>query len=481
MVARPAGPYPYYPVTGASLRASVEDMHRQAQRVAAVVDRVGQAFRPALTAVEGILDGHLQAQHYNSGRQGSQISAKAVFAAGTVQLFADGVDAFDSSVAAINNNVHAVKIRAGQPFESDIDMQSVTAAQMRVYQQAEADLDALALRVSQMLQRGPNETDISALWAAGDFPTSATLLWPELLEYADLQALPADLDQMTTPELARYLSDLAKDHPHLARLLGRNAPAAYALMFNKYGDFRLESDGNTFDSRRAMNLLPGVCAPGQGGILTGPDGLPYPVTIPQQPTGPAYTSGGPIPDMDSGGWHTGGTRAGDIQIGDDGGFKRGFAVFMAGGAAPDQPRHSVGSDQQQYLRFGQDGKVTLIDPDQDAPAEGSGPEIPGIDKPEDPRTGVPGSLQPAGRDSARATYNGAVHVANDVVRAVDNVATYDDNRSYAYQVVFQENAAGVRRAIIVLNQIQPDGDDVKVAQYYGVVKPDGTIGSPYEP
>jgi hypothetical protein len=41
---------------------------------------------------------------------------------------------------------------------------------------------------------------------------------------------------------------------------------------------------------------------------------------------------------------------------------------------------------------------------------------------------------------------------------------------------------GARRAVIVLNQVEPDGDGgVKVQQYVAVVKPDGTIGSPYEP
>lgn len=479
MVARPAGPFPYYPVTADTLRASVEDMHRRAQRLAAVISHVDKTAQPALSAVEGIFAGLLEARRHEVGGRGSVITAKAVFAAGTVQLFADGVDAFDSSVAAMNVNIHAVRIRAGQPGEQGVDVDAVTASWLPDYQRAEADLDAVALQVSSMLQRGPNEADIKSLWADGNLPESAALVWPEWLKYSQLKALPADLDQMTPDELARYLAKLAKDHPYLARLLGRQAPEAYALMLAKYGDFALTADGNRFDPRRATRLLPGVCGPGPGGILIGPDGLPYPVMVPQTPTsdGPVISRGGPIPDMAAGGWRTTASRTGDIQIGDEGGLRLGLAFFLAGDAAPDQARHSVGTSQQQYLRFAPDGTVSLVDQDQvDRAKPPGGDDMPTIDGPDE--SGL------AGRDGARETYNrtaNSINLGTDVLRAVDNVKTYDANRSYAYQVVFQEDPAGIRRAVIVLNQLEPDDNGhITVQQYVGAVKSDGSIGSPYE-
>ena len=70
---------------------------------------------------------------------------------------------------------------------------------------------------------------------------------------------------------------------------------------------------------------------------------------------------------------------------------------------------------------------------------------------------------------------GSLQVLTSAMNAYNDGQQIENNRHYSYEVVFQESEAGVRRSVILLNQLQTDGEDVQLVQAYGTIDEDGNV------
>jgi len=62
------------------------------------------------------------------------------------------------------------------------------------------------------------------------------------------------------------------------------------------------------------------------------------------------------------------------------------------------------------------------------------------------------------------------------LNGIDAVQQAEANRNDVSQVVFEENASGLRRATINIYQVQSNGTKVRVSHHNGRIKSDGSVG-----
>ncbi len=502
-------PFEDYPVYGAQIRQAAEETRNRTADVKRLLDQLQAQHRRALTAVAGDLEGSVANAPVPSQVTASAVMKTTVYAAGCLETFADAIDTYDSistaprSVQKLNQAYldGLADNFAGYPFIGPVapghnppvstfpspfpnpfpnpltppspppmnfaGRQRCIASLQYEYHQLGVNLDTAAAHVKAMLQRGPNAADIRSMWVAGNLPSYATVVYPDLLLRAtDLKALPVELSSMTPQQLAAYLAQLYTTNPSLYEVLAALSPAAVAVMKRNWANWTLGASGNRYDYVAASKLWPFICMnPDQfGGIVTGPDGREYPVVVPG-PAAPCTTtcirSENGI--QDGGTWQTVQTTRGDIALGApiDAGLKVAFFLAGTAGAGPIAPSQSIGADQNKYLQMWPTGEVTVNDGTQPRATElPDRPPIPD-DEPNYSSPNIP------------SVSAGALDTLMGGLSGLASAQQAENARHYAYQVVFQQDAQGVRRAVILLDQLQSDGKDVWVEQGYARIDSNG--------
>lgn len=212
----------------------------------------------------------------------------------------------------------------------------------------------------------------------------------------------------------------------------------------------------------------GACINSEG-YLVGPDGQTYYVSVPDQSPAAAVDPRGDtamVPDTADGGWTTVDSRTGTYAVGEPADDVRGvLARVVAGDANPERQLEwrSIGADQDEYLLTYADGSAEIDD--------GASRE-PGF---------YPDGLEGGGSvDNPAASPNakgmaGAVGMAVDAMRGINDAKLAEYDRHVAYQVMFQENDLEQRRAVVVVRQVQSDGDELRVMEAYGGFDQDGKL------
>lgn len=459
-----------YPASSAAVR----DAARRGQSSAAELDAVGQSFsqqhQVAVNEAEGDLKGWLageviqapgaaqSAPPLNQPFEDSRVLQRAaVWAAAQMERFADAIDDYNEnstkprSISRLNLAYADVAgtANAGQLVKILKDEKAAL----------DAELDGCAGRIVDALGREPTDDEIRAAWRAGNLPTRAVGLWPDLK--LDLSDLPrghvdttvdvASLRELTDQQLVDALND-PELNADIRQLILDNRPSAVQLLADQW---ELTADTEA----------EGFC---RNGVIVGPDGRLYSVDIPQpnenDTVGAASGEGDQIPDDGSGsGWTTMTSRHGSIEYGDPVGLREQIA-FVIGGVKT-YGWQSIGPDQEQYVAM-DDGMAYVND--------GTQPD-PEYQKPPD------GQVNPyPGEHTYPEPYNGGQRTADitgmvtGVLEGLNEAQEYEYNRHYATEVTFQENANGDRRAVINYYQVQAnDEGTVRLEQLYGIVDDEG--------
>lgn len=445
----------YYP---ASPSAIAQAATQTASHIAAIGDlrsSFSRQHREVVSAVEGDLESATFGFAEFPTQSMTAVRQSGVWAIGCLMEFAEAVHAFNashSSPRCVKDLLRAYEEASGDNFGvpeesmtvegepttverggNDSYLQKVGAARDEVvhelnaeYHRLEAWLDGVAGRVSQMLAAGPTDADVRRMWSAGLMPPYTPLFFPGLdLPGEDLARL-----QFSDPSW-----DLADN---LALSLSDDSPcSAY-------------------------------------GWVQGPDGEWYPIVVPTYPehdcdspygcfAHPNYEGSG-VPYEE--GWATIHSRMGEIALGDAPGLDDGLA-FAITGVQPYGPE-SMGDDQMRYVVMDPETGAVHIYDGTGSLNEPYGPESGGIDYPYHPS-------QQAGVDQV-GRYGTVLDLGIQLGEAGTSMQTVENNRHHAYQVIFQQNEDGDRRAVILLNQGQYDEDgQPQVKQQFGLVDADGKL------
>ncbi|MEJ7634858.1 hypothetical protein [Aeromicrobium sp.] len=201
MVTRTVGPFAYYSeiyagVTGDSIRAAVDPVDTHASDLGALADELRGDEKHILESTEGDISTAVAASPFVPYEIARSLTAKAQFASGCTRLFAQDVDAFDTTVNGINESYrsmvsgaqHDPDVRGGDVSMSDLQAGFKANLQPR-YTAAENALDARADEVAGKLRNGPTDEDVRQLIRAGLMPLAAASYFPTLvLTDSDKQA-----------------------------------------------------------------------------------------------------------------------------------------------------------------------------------------------------------------------------------------------------------------------------------------------------
>ena len=491
------GPFSCYPVSPWGVREQATSIRGGGVTLDQLASQVQRDHRGAVTAVEGTLLPVITFAIDDVLEQAGAIGRQVAWASCQLEEFAEAIYVFNEtsveprSVSKLNAAYWAAyDDDFGQPAvdyppnasegdRRDADtshQQGIVGAKEALmhdlrleYQRLVAQLDNAAEDVSHDLEREPIAAQIRAAWRSGNLPVYAPVLWPDLaLDYDDLVGVPADIKAMSAGDLADYILE----HPELdSALYARIAifrSDAIDELGRRFEEWTLDPDGHPFGLSAPWGCLPNGYM--SGGYLTGPDGLPYPVVVPEPSVCPegetCISSPTGITGADFADWTTTGTNIGDIVFGDEVDASTYFAIFLAGGTTQITDWTSVGPDQLDYTTFYGNGVANVAD-GTEAPFVAATPET--GDQPEP----HPWQSMPARTNIDRAT--GSLQVLTSAMNAYNDGQQIENNRHYSYEVVFQESEAGVRRAVILLNQVQTDGEDVQLVQAYGTIDEDGNV------
>lgn len=444
----------YYPASPGEIAQAAGQTANQVAAIEELRTSFLRQHRGVVAAVEGDIEGSVLGLAEFPAQTMTSVRQSGVWAIGCLVEFAEAVRSFNTSHASprcVKDLLRAYEQASadnfGVPPESDPDestelersdnvdpyRQKLAAARDEVvrelnaeYHRLEGWLDGEADRVSRMLTRGPNATDVRRMWSAGMLPPYTPLIFPGL----DLPG--EDLARLQFGDPSWSLAD--------------------NIAINPSGD--------------------GPCT--AYGWIRGPDGEWYPIAVPSHaehdcdsPYGclanPNYEGSG-VPY--EGGWVTIHSRTGEFALGDAPGLDDTLAFALAG-VQPYGPQ-SMGDDQSLYLVMDPEtGAVDLRD-GTEPQSTPYGPESGGIDYPYHPS-------QQAAVDRAER-YGGALDLGIRIAEAGNSTQIVENGRHYAYQVVFQQDEDGYRRAVVLLNQAQYDQEgDPQVRQHLGRVNADGEL------
>lgn len=303
------GPFEHYAVSGSSIRAAAEATRGRVPAIASIREQVDGYAKVTLSAVEGTLVSSVANAPEQATAQADDVTQKATYAAGAVEMFAGYVDDFDydsadpRSVSKLNAayaaaaasdfgtpaadyppHATAAEIRtADDDRAADVSQaRSALLSTLRAeYGRLENRLDSHAKHVAGMLQRGPNSKDLHEMYAAGALPSYASLIFPGTsFTGVTITELPYDLRSLSPSELARWLIE-NKDAPQelvdfalrdssvasevgkqLADAVDRDRGMAPAWVWDALGRFNLNTDVaaafvSTLGSHNVARLLAG--------------------------------------------------------------------------------------------------------------------------------------------------------------------------------------------------------------------------------
>lgn len=465
------GMFEPYPASSQAIREAA----RCGNQSAVAIDQVGVAFaqrhQEAVNEAEGDLANWLAGAHPSGpgiddpapppiGRPTYYLDLQraAVWAAAQMERFADAIDDYNEnsikprSISKLND-AHA-------SVEGTANAGQLVSMLQHEKADLDAELDACADRIAASLNRPPTAEDLRDAWRAGNLPTRAATLWPDM--GLSLTELPYDatnttidaesLNAFTSDELADALLD-PDLNPQIRQLVLDNRSDAVDALARKWA-FTHDTESTS------------ICSPNSSGQIVGPDGRLYDVTVPDgaRPTTGDGTDVDYIPDDGPSTWTTITSRDGEISYGDPIALRDQIAYVMGGvkNAGP----QAIGPDQSAYLTM-DEGHVYLNDGTQ-----------PGSEYGVPPNADKPKPYVPRYYDDV---YHGGDKVADvsgmvvGVLQGLNEAQQAEYNQQYATEVTFQEDAGGNLRAVVNIYQTQVDDGSVQVTQMYGTIGPNGEI------
>lgn len=501
----PLRKYDYYPAAPGSIRNAATQARTNSGNLNEVIQNVEGDHRGAVNVTEGDLVGAMQSGIVGPVNYSSSVNRTALWSALQLENFADAIEVYNRDSndpwsieklnAKVDMGVQAYYCLAmpGEDATQQERNEYASLVQQKEgelqgildghFQRLEGNLDDKATEVSGALQRGPTDEEIIEAWKAGNLPAYAALAWPDLnLRDIPINGVNEGLFDLTQQQLFDRL---------------RNSDDALSdaerewLMVNYPGFMQQFSREWTIDN---TVLLPpgespaGYEGPNSNGLILGPDGRWYPVTVPQpSPTPPGQTSVGPMYGSlynGNGGWVTMDSRQGSLNVGDE---PPEWLIVLGGIAGANYQLYgnqSVGENQSDYLTYGQDGVLYAHQQAEDRPPDWGLP--PGAPPPE-LSSAPPGTYDPMAAqatDPVKNRVDAAGGVLGLTIGGLQGAVTnqqIDANNSYHGNVVFQDNGFG-QRAVIQLGQLTYDQDSGEVVetprQTYGVINEDGEIDHP---
>ena len=451
--------YARYPASSASVREIARRSSGSATTINDVERKVNSAHGDALAEAAGDVNESIQPLTAPFKGDASAVTRAAIWASCQLEKFADAIDVYNDtsadprSISKLNS--------AHEQLDADPVAQGARALdreKLRLDQQ----IDDAASAVATNIGREPAENEILEEWEAGNLPVAAISAWPA----AGLKLTDLPFGAQNTAVTAGGLSHLSDDE--LADALADadlNESVRDAIIENRPGAVTALNEDWDLDS--ASTRPYGYCTPDgatKSGMIVGPDGRLYEVTIPgPRPASDTPMIGRPndaIPDDGANSdWTTVGSRDGSMAFGDPVDASDRVAWVLSGVGGPIGEWQSVGSDQGDYVTT-VDGAAYLNDgtqPQQIPEAPVTGP-VPDSHMPPDPTT------------RARVERGmGALSLVTSTLEGLNGAQQAEYNRHYASEVVFQENSEGELRAVINLYQVQSDGEELRVDIGHGQV------------
>ena len=448
-----------YPASSESIRNIARKTAGSGTSFVDVRHRLDSSHSAALTEAAGDLHGAMGPMVAPYMANASHAARAAIWAACQLERFADAIDTYNltsTNPRSISKLNAAYDELDGDPLGRDV------RELIQEKHLLEGALDDAAATIASNIGREPTDAEIEHAWKAGNLPVAAIGAWPELkLRLTDLPT--GATDPAITRAGLRHLSD-----ERLAEALADpdlNLEVRNAIIESRSGAVAILARNweLTRDTKTRADML---CRPNSNGQIVGPDGRLYNVTIPGDAPESDIPVLGPmndsIPDDGAGsGWTTVGSKDGDIAYGDEIDIGDKIAFVLAGTAGLGKPIghwQSIGPEQSTYMTT-HDGSVTLND---------------GTNPPQEPGRPVfgpyPDSMTPPEHNNMYRASN-AAFVAIAGLEGLTNAQQAEFNRHYGTEVVFQENDNGELRAIINLNQVQSNGEEIRIQQGYATVDP----------
>ena len=452
--------FPSYPTSAEGIRDAATAVRGGDLAVSSVLDAIQREHAVAVAAVEGELTSPLLTSGGVAQDQGLLVRQLVIWVAGQLEIFADGVEQYDTgsadppSIRTLNAlwrfcqrtyfTMPPQMYDVAGPFEASApdtpEEQQAYGENSALYWQQlcahhsrlEAQLDEVAGEVGNNLDNGPTVEQLLLMWSAGNLPSDAPLIWPNAgLTYDVLTTLPSDLDELSDQELAEIIRSNPGLDPGLYAALVSLRPGLLPALNDAY--------------LAAEDIQPTGNAP----TLIGPDGLPYPVGVPsfppplpgQQAMGPslpplyAGVCGGPFVTVQV-------SASGEIYLGDP--TMRGDVLawtLVLSGADPVLPADNDPRVAQPSAPYG--GPANPLDPN-----------------------------NPLNRPTTTDAAGTGLDLAVAVAEAYAVAEAIEEEETFAYQVFYQVDEAGERRSVIVLTQANPDGS---VTQCYGRIDEEGNV------
>lgn len=240
-------PFEYYQTTPEQVRTAGDQVTGIGGDVEYLGGDVTTAHRQAQFGVAGLLADPLLGAHDQVQDKVDRWLRGALFGGGTIRLFGDGIDTYNSGIDDLNGRFETAEanrfwVTAPDPddypsvhaYNYAFDGEIATARQAKLEELErervnvlEPALDEHATLVSGLLDRGPDDTQaVLALYQAGALPLAAPAVFTDVdfseidpVElYENLVAsgqLPDDLEQMSEDELFEWLTN----HPEEAALV----------------------------------------------------------------------------------------------------------------------------------------------------------------------------------------------------------------------------------------------------------------------
>lgn len=456
-----AAQFQRYPSSSESIRALARKSGDSATAIAALRRDVDSGHKAALSEAAGDLNSAMGPMIGPFLANASEVARGAIWASCQLERFADAIDTYNTTSTEPRS---ISKLNAAYDGLDGDPLRRGERALIEEKGRLDGELDAAARTVARNLDRDPTDQQVLREWKAGNLPVAAIAAWPDLR--LKLTELPfgatntaisaAGLRNLSDERLADALADPDLNLSVRAAILDAS-PDAVAILAREW---KLAHDTET--------RTDGLCRINSNGQIVGPDGRLYYVTIPGGPPESGVPVMRPMNDniLDDGagsGWTTLGSRDGEIAYGKEIDWGDQVAFVLAGTAGTGKPIgewQSIGEDQSQYIRT-TDGSVTIVDGTEppfeptNEPTWGPLPERYWIDP-------------LAGYDKKTS----AAWLISSGLEGLNNAQQAENNRHYATEVVFQENADGELRAVINMYQVQSNGAEIRIQQGYGTVDPE---------
>jgi hypothetical protein len=245
------GPFPHYEASPEAIEFSAENLDTRAAGLQAFSKELDGAHRSALTGVSGEIVDPMSTATQTPLLTGSQIMGYTYISAGSVRLFGQGVQRFNTKIDELNERFRQAQASdfgvGPATYPDDASFAEVASAEVdradkvmdarvamlgdlrQQYRMALEELDVEGADAANTINAGPSEQTLQELYGLGVLPSSVEAAYPNVHFVAT--ALPSDAADMSDEELAEYL----RAHPEL-----QNNARAMAEVAKRIEDLTME-------------------------------------------------------------------------------------------------------------------------------------------------------------------------------------------------------------------------------------------------